>query len=88
MTAARGRAAGIEAGLQETSTGAASAERALAERADRHDALSRRVYEARSARERLGLRAEQAGAAAESAGPPDRAGARPSSGAVGDRRRA
>ncbi|HWD10629.1 MAG TPA: hypothetical protein VG366_02215, partial [Solirubrobacteraceae bacterium] len=39
------------------------AERALSERAERHDALARRLYEARSARERLGLRAEQALAA-------------------------
>src|SRR5450631_4520533 len=41
------------------------AERARSERAARHDALSRRVYEARSANERLGLRAEQVGADAE-----------------------
>ena len=41
------------------------AERALGERAERHDALSRRVYDARSARERLGLRGEQAGASAQ-----------------------
>jgi chromosome segregation protein len=41
------------------------AERALGERAERHDALARRVYDARSARERLGLRGEQAGASAQ-----------------------
>ena len=43
----------------------AMAERALSERAERHDALAKRVYEARSARERLGLREEQAGASAQ-----------------------
>jgi chromosome segregation protein len=41
-----------------------AAERALSERAERHDALSRRVYEARSARERLTLRSEQVAASA------------------------
>jgi chromosome segregation protein len=40
------------------------AEMALAERTERHDALSRRAYEIRSARERLQLRGEQAEATA------------------------
>jgi chromosome segregation protein len=40
------------------------AETALAERTERHDALSRRAYEIRSARERLQLRGEQAEASA------------------------
>jgi chromosome segregation protein len=40
----------------------AAAESALAQRTERHDALSRRAYEARSARERLQLRGEQASA--------------------------
>jgi chromosome segregation protein len=40
------------------------AETALAERTERHDALSRRAYEIRSARERLALRGEQAQATA------------------------
>jgi chromosome segregation protein len=52
----------IEAGLQEVVGLRGEAERALSERAERHDALARRVYEARSAVERLGLRAEQVGA--------------------------
>jgi chromosome segregation protein len=52
----------IEALLQETIDRRGAAERALAERAERHDALARRVYDARSARERLELRAEQAAA--------------------------
>ncbi|MHB8532974.1 MAG: coiled-coil domain-containing protein, partial [Solirubrobacteraceae bacterium] len=38
---------------------------ALSQRAERHDRLAGRVYAARSARERLQLRAEQVGAAAE-----------------------
>jgi chromosome segregation protein len=41
------------------------AERALGERAEHHDTLARRVYEARSAHERLGLRGEQVGACAQ-----------------------
>jgi chromosome segregation protein len=49
----------IEGRLQETIDRRGRAERALGERAERHDALARRVYDARSARERLGLRAEQ-----------------------------
>jgi chromosome segregation protein len=49
----------IERQLQQTIDRRGLAERALAERAERHDALARLVYDARSARERLGLRAEQ-----------------------------
>jgi chromosome segregation protein len=52
----------IEERLQAVVQRRGKAERSLAERAERHDALARRVYDARSARERLELRAEQAGA--------------------------
>jgi chromosome segregation protein len=55
----------IEERLQAVIARRGEAERALAERAERHDALAGRVYEARSARERLGLREEQAGASAQ-----------------------
>jgi chromosome segregation protein len=55
----------IEERLQAVIARRGEAERALGERAERHDALARRVYEARSARERLGLREEQAGASAQ-----------------------
>jgi chromosome segregation protein len=55
----------IEARLQAVVQRRGKAERALAERAERHDALARRVYDARSARERLGLREEQTGASAQ-----------------------
>ncbi len=55
----------IEERLQAVIERRGKAERALGERAERHDALARRVYEARSARERLGLRGEQAGASAQ-----------------------
>jgi chromosome segregation protein len=56
---ARGQRTEVETLLQQTIERRGQAERALSERSERHDALSRRVYEARSARERLGLRAEQ-----------------------------
>ncbi|HYM54273.1 MAG TPA: AAA family ATPase, partial [Solirubrobacteraceae bacterium] len=62
---ARGARAEIERKLQATIDRRGAAERALAERTERHDALSRGVYDARSARERLGLRAEQVGASAQ-----------------------
>jgi chromosome segregation protein len=62
---ARTARAEIEERLQAVVQRRGKAERALAERAERHDALARRVYDARSARERLGLRAEQAGASAQ-----------------------
>ncbi len=55
----------IEERLQAMVARRGQAERALAERAERHDAAAKRVYEARSARERLGLREEQAGASAQ-----------------------
>ncbi len=55
----------IEERLQAVIARRGQAERALAERAERHDAAAKRVYEARSARERLGLREEQAGASAQ-----------------------
>ena len=49
----------IEARLSETVQRRGAAERALSERAERHDARAKAVYDARSARERLGLRGEQ-----------------------------
>jgi chromosome segregation protein len=49
----------IERRLQATIDRRGVAERALAERAERHDALARLLYDARSARDRLGLREEQ-----------------------------
>ncbi len=52
----------IESQLQKTIDRRGEAERALGERAERHDALARRAYDARSAAERLGLRAEQVSA--------------------------
>ncbi len=62
--AARGARQTIEEGLQAVIDRRGLAETALAERAERHDALSRRVYDARSVRERVDLRAEQASASA------------------------
>jgi len=62
---ARTARAEIEERLQAVVVRRGNAERLLAERAERHDALASRVYEARSARERLGLRAEQAGSSAQ-----------------------
>jgi chromosome segregation protein len=58
---ARAARAKIDSELQAMIERRAAAERALAERAERHDALARRAYDARSARERLELRAEQVG---------------------------
>ncbi|MFI5009206.1 MAG: chromosome segregation SMC family protein [Solirubrobacterales bacterium] len=49
----------VEARLQAVVERRGVAERALAERAEQHDALARRAYDARSARERLELRREQ-----------------------------
>ncbi len=57
--AARAARAEIEARLQAVIERRGVAERALAERAEQHDALARRAYDARSARERLELRCEQ-----------------------------
>jgi chromosome segregation protein len=54
----------VEAELQAIVARRGQAETALAERTERHDALSRRAYEIRSARERLALRGEQAQASA------------------------
>jgi chromosome segregation protein len=62
---ARDARAQVESRLQATIDRRGRAERALAERAERHDALARRVYDARSTRERLSLRTEQAVASAE-----------------------
>ncbi|MGO9320272.1 MAG: chromosome segregation SMC family protein [Solirubrobacteraceae bacterium] len=62
---ARTARAEIERRLQETIEQRGVAERALAERAERHDALSRCAYDARSARERLMLRSEQVGSSAQ-----------------------
>ncbi len=62
---ARATQAEIEEQLQAMVERRGRAERALSERAEHHDALARRVYEARSAHERLGLRGEQVGACAQ-----------------------
>ncbi|MEA2335301.1 MAG: chromosome segregation protein [Solirubrobacteraceae bacterium] len=59
---AREARAEIESKLELTVQRRGRAERALSERAERHDALSQRVYEGRSAHERLGLRGEQVAA--------------------------
>jgi chromosome segregation protein len=61
VSEARAARAQIESELQEMIERRGRAERALAQRAERHDALARRAYDARSARERLELRAEQVG---------------------------
>jgi chromosome segregation protein len=50
----------VEAELEAIVARRGRAETALAERTERHDALSRRAYEIRSSRERLQLRGEQA----------------------------
>jgi chromosome segregation protein len=63
---ARAARSEIEARLQETIEQRGRAESALAERSERHDVLSRRVYEGRSAHERLGLRGEQVAAVVKS----------------------
>jgi chromosome segregation protein len=62
VAAARTSRSGIETKLEQTIERRGEAERALSERAERHDVLSKRVYEARSAHERLGLRSEQVAA--------------------------
>jgi chromosome segregation protein len=62
---ARAARAEIEHRLAQTIERRGEAERALAERAERHDALSSVLYDARSARERLALRAEQVGFSAQ-----------------------
>ncbi len=62
---ARAERDAVEASLQAVIAERGEAERALSERAERHDALSATLYGARSARERLTLRGEQAAAAGE-----------------------
>ncbi len=85
--AARGERAAIEAALQESIERRGMAESALAERTARHDAISRRVYGARSALERLQLRAEQVDNGRADARPAPRARAAGARGAaVGDPR--
>ncbi|HWX96695.1 MAG TPA: AAA family ATPase, partial [Solirubrobacteraceae bacterium] len=64
VSEARRARAEVEAELQSTINRRGLAERALGERSERHDALARGAYDARSARERLGLRAEQVGSSA------------------------
>ncbi|HEX4838458.1 MAG TPA: AAA family ATPase [Solirubrobacteraceae bacterium] len=64
VQAARAARGQIESRLQAVIERRGSAENALAERTERHDALIRRVYEMRSARERLQMRGEQAAATA------------------------
>src|SRR4029077_1405094 len=61
---ARERRELVESELQAVVGRRARAETALQERPERHDALARRGYEIRSARERLQLRGEQAQASA------------------------
>jgi chromosome segregation protein len=59
VAAARATRSEIETKLEQTIERRGLAELALSERAARHDVLSKRVYEGRSAHERLGLRSEQ-----------------------------
>ncbi len=63
-TQARERREQVETELQAVIARRGEAESALAEQTERHDALARRAYEIRSARERLSLRGEQAQASA------------------------
>jgi chromosome segregation protein len=62
VAAARAARQEVESRLDAVVERRAAAEGALAQRTERHDALSRRAYEARSAGERLQLRGEQASA--------------------------
>jgi chromosome segregation protein len=64
VRAARAAREQIESRLRAVVERRGQAESALAERTERHDALARRLYEARSARERLQMRGEQAAATA------------------------
>jgi chromosome segregation protein len=57
--AARGQRAEVESRLQAVIDRRGRAERALTDRAEHRDVLARRLYGARSARERVGLREEQ-----------------------------
>ena len=62
VQAARKARTAIEARLQTVVGRRTTAEGALTERSERHDTLARSVYDTRSARDRVGLRGEQAGA--------------------------
>ncbi len=64
VQAARAAREQIETRLRAIVARRAAAEQALAERTERHDAIAKRAYEARSARERLQMRGEQAAATA------------------------
>jgi chromosome segregation protein len=64
VQAARAAREQIESRLRAVVERRGAAESALAQRTERHDALARRAYEARSARERLQMRGEQASATA------------------------
>ncbi len=64
VRAARAAREQIESRLRAIVQRRGAAESALAQRTERHDALARRVYESRSARERLQMRGEQAAATA------------------------
>jgi chromosome segregation protein len=64
VRAARAAREQIESRLRAIVQRRAAAESALAERTERHDAIAKRAYDARSARERLQMRAEQAAATA------------------------
>ncbi len=64
VRAARAAREQIESRLGEVVERRTAAETAMAQRAERHDALSARAYGARSARERVQLRGEQAAATA------------------------
>jgi chromosome segregation protein len=64
VRAARAAREQIDSRLRQIVERRTAAETAMAERTERHDALSARAYAARSARERLGLRGEQAEATA------------------------
>jgi chromosome segregation protein len=60
VQAARAAREQIESRLRSVVERRGRAESALAQRSERHDALARRAYDARSARERLQMRGEQA----------------------------
>jgi chromosome segregation protein len=64
--AARAAREGVEGELAAVAERRGRAERALAERSERHDELAGRTFKARAARERLQLRSEHAAAAAAS----------------------
>ncbi len=64
VRAARAAREQIESRLRTVVRRRAAAESALAQRTERHDAIAKRAYEARSASERLQMRGEQAAATA------------------------